>query len=294
MPYIPYYGGTLSTAFPLQFPQADINIVSMAVVLVEQFSLDGTGVTISHGTGFMWRGKTSIWLVTARHVFTGKNPFDDTHVSTNLFEPQEIRVHYSVGGLDSPTYRESNVFSLYMNSSPAWADDPQFTEFRTDISALPVNFGRKDIICVNDYPGFDDYENLFTQVGFQCFVIGYPTTAVAGLMLPIWRSGALASDPGVPIDGKPIFLLDAATGPGFSGSPVFRHHFGPAPFHDSSSPTGIRIDHNAVLRSRFVGVYAGRLNHPHVGAQTPYVFYGNRVPVIVSAGSGKAVVTPVR
>lgn len=264
----------------------------MAVVLVEQLANDGTDRALGHGTGFMWRSDDGLWLVTARHVLSGTNPFDGSHLSDELFEPSKINVHFGVG--ESTTYgRDARILPIRDSEGlPLWADDPQFSELKTDIAALPVDIGRADVFCINDAPDFGEHDDLFTHVGFQCFVIGYPTLAVTGLMLPIWRSGALASDPRVPIDEKPIFLVDAATGPGFSGSPVWRMQIGPAPFHDDSQPTKIRIDVDAVLRSSFVGVYAGRLNHPHVGAQTPYVFYANRIPIILAANAGMPRVRP--
>jgi hypothetical protein len=293
MPYVPKYGGWLSAAFPPQFPNATVSRYSLATVLIEQFSNDGTGTVVSHGTGFLWRAGSSVWLVTARHVLTGRNPFDDTHISETHYEPSIIRVHAGFAGAMGANRLHQNFEVNRDDGSPAWAADPQFTDLRTDIAALPINVGHPDVVCINDDEDFSKGENLFSHVGFQCFVIGYPTTSVTGLMLPIWRSGSIASDPGLAIDDKPIFLLDAATGPGFSGSPVLRVHIGPAPFHDPAQGTGIKIETDAVVRSKFVGVYAGRLNHPHVGAQTPYVFYGNRVPIIIAANKSRAPVHPL-
>ncbi len=294
MSYTPKYGGSITPDFPPQFPEAPTSVLSMTVVVIEQLANDGTGKALSHGTGFMWRAADGLWLITAKHVLTGRNPFDDTHLSATLFEPSEIKVHFGVGR-GSPIYgREAWTIPLYdKDKCPLWSEDPEFEKLKTDIAALPIDLGRSDIFCINDEPDFGLYDNMFTHVGFQCFVVGYPTLAVSGFMLPIWRSGSIASDPRVAIDGKPIFLLDAATGPGFSGSPVWRLQIGPTAFHDSSLPTGIRIDSDAVIRPSFVGVYAGRLNHPHIGAQTPYVFYANRIPLILRAGAGRARVRPL-
>ena len=237
----------------------------------------------------MWRAADGIWLITAMHVLTGKNPFDDSHLSPTHYEPRKIRVHIGMGIGEMTTGRTAQTFSLYDDDGNAlWMEDPEFPQLRTDIAALPIDIGRTDIICMNDDTDFGAYDDMFTHVGFQCFVIGYPTLAVTGMMLPIWRSGSIASDPKVAIDNKPIFLLDAATGPGFSGSPVWRLQIGPTAFHDSSQPTLLRIQSDAVVRTSFVGVYAGRLNHPHIGAQTPYVFYANRIPFILKAGVGHA------
>jgi hypothetical protein len=293
MPYTLTYGGTADGNFPLQFPQAPVSLLSASVVLIELLSNDGLGTAVSHGTGFMWRDEGRLWLITALHVLSGRNPFDGELLSPDLYEPTNVRVHFGVGQSPNVSRLPCTLPVKDDHGGSLWAIDPQFDELRTDIAALPIDIGRSDVYCVNDDPTFGTHDNLFSHVGFQCFVIGYPTLAVGGFMLPIWRSGSIASDPSVPIDSKPIFLLDAATGPGFSGSPVFRMQIGPAPFHDSTQSTGIRIEGDAVLRSSFAGVYGGRLNHPHMGAQTPYVFYGNRVPIIIEANPLLSPVVPI-
>ncbi len=294
MSYTPKYGGSLAWSFPTQFPRAEISGFSLATVLIEQLANDGTRVPLSHGTGFMWRSGEDIWLITARHVLSGTNPFDGSHLRKELYEPREIRVHLTIGLNSSDRARQAYVLPLRDSKDNAlWAEDPHFADLKTDIAALKISVGRQDIWCINDGPDFGSYDGMFTHVGFQCFVVGYPTRSVSGLMLPIWRSGAIASDPALPIDDKPIFLVDAATGPGFSGSPVWRIQIGPTAFHDDAVETKIRIDSDAVLRASFVGVYAGRLDHPHVGAQTPYVFYANRIPIILAANEGRAAARPV-
>lgn len=39
-----------------------------------------------------------------------------------------------------------------------------------------------------------------------------------------------------------------------------------------------------VLTTSFVGVYAGRLSHSHYGGEVPFVFYANRIPIILASG----------
>lgn len=294
MSYVPYYGGSINNQFHLQFPKARTNLISATVILIEQLSNDGQNNRISHATGFMWRNQGKLWLVSARHVFTGKNPFDGSVLSDSGYIPRIIRVHVGIGRTLGFVSKRELILPLYDDDRPLWHDDPEFESLRTDISALPIDIEDGNIVyCTNDDPNFGGHDDLVVDVGFTCHIVGYPTPHVSGLKFPIWRSGALASDPALPIDGKPIFLVDAATGPGFSGSPVYRVHFGPAPHYDDSVDTGIRIDTSSVRRVSFVGVYSGRLDHPHQGAQTPYVFYGNRVSIIVSSAAPIAFAKPI-
>jgi hypothetical protein len=156
-----------------------------------------------------------------------------------------------------------------------WLQDPEFDDLRTDIAALAcVTDPDRKVNCLND--NAEIFEDIFTHVGMECAIVGYPTSHFGGLMMPVWRRGSIASEPLLPIDGKPMFLLDAATSPGFSGAPVFRRHFGPLPQQQSDGSLKILADR--VMTTSFVGIYAGRLQHPHYGGEVPFVFYANRIP----------------
>jgi hypothetical protein len=146
---------------------------------------------------------------------------------------------------------------------------------RTDIAALAcVTDADRKVNCLNDNPKI--FEEVFTHVGMECAIVGYPTNHFGNLMMPVWRRGSIASEPLLPVDDKPMFLLDAATSPGFSGAPVFRRHFGPLPQQQPDGSINILADR--VMTTSFVGIYAGRLQHPHYGGEVPFVFYANRVP----------------
>ena len=76
-----------------------------------------------------------------------------------------------------------------------------------------------------------------------------------------------------------MFLMDASTSPGFSGSPVFRRHIGPAPVEQPNGSLVVLAGN--VLTTSFVGVYAGRLEHAFYGGEVPFVFYGNRIEQVI-------------
>jgi hypothetical protein len=99
-------------------------------------------------------------------------------------------------------------------------------------------------------------------------------------MTPVWRRGTLASEPLLPVDGKPMFLVDGSTSPGFSGAPVLRRQVGPLPLRQADGSIMIKAD--SVLHTSLIGVYAGRLGHPHFGGEVAYAFYANRIPLIAN------------
>lgn len=279
MAYTPVLGGGGLPSFPRQFEDSLVDPISMAVTPIEHLANDGSDVVLSHGTGFFWRDSGRTYLVTARHVISGTEPFTNAPMSANAFVPQRVRVFPSFLAGSTWIRSEGVTLNLYSDTSRLWLQDPEFERLRTDIAALEVNFPPEDgqqLVCLNEEIGSD---RLVTQVGFECSIVGYPTTNLSGLRTPVWRKGALASEPYLPVDRKPMFLVDGATSPGFSGSPVLRRHIGPAPIRNDDGSVTILADR--VISTIVIGVYAGRLQNRHVGGETPFAFYANRIPFIV-------------
>ena len=72
-------------------------------------------------------------------------------------------------------------------------------------------------------------------------------------MLPIWKRGSIASETPLGVDGRPIFLVDAATTAGMSGSPIIRK---------VTTLTADNRDIDALQEFssyELIGIYAGRL-----------------------------------
>lgn len=277
MAYAPTLGGAQNVKFPLQFVTSTVVGTSFACTLIKQLSNDGNDTVISHGSGCFWRHNGSVYLLTARHVITGRSPFDNSIMSATGFIPQRIMVF--------PTRIRNNIWqrtSIAVNVDqdvPNWLQDPEFEELRTDIAALLLlEDENAEVRCINDEP--DIFDDIYTLVGMECSVVGYPTTLFSDLMTPIWRRGSIASEPRLPLDGKPMFLLDAATSPGFSGAPVLRQHFGPLPINQNGEVI-MKLD--SIRKISFVGVYAGRLTHTHINGEVPFVFYANRINRIFEA-----------
>jgi hypothetical protein len=84
-------------------------------------------------------------------------------------------------------------------------------------------------------------------------IIGFPLGLSSGGMFPIWKTGHVASDMDVDYGGLPVFLVDATTKHGMSGSPVIARRIGM-----SRRPGTIVIGGGTV--QRFLGVYSGRIS----------------------------------
>ena len=273
MAHRPVLGGNLPERFVSQFATSSISTISMSATLIEHLANDGSDTTVSHGSGCFWRHGGIVYLLTARHVLSDRSPFDDSLLSKDGYVPRRLKV-YPMFNLEPGRLLRAST-EVDIPEDGCWLQDPRFPELRTDIAALAlVTDPDRKIYCLNDTP--EIFEEIFTHVGMDCAIVGYPTTHFGNLMMPVWRRGAIASEPLLPVDGKPMFLLDAATSPGFSGSPVFRRHIGPLPQLQADGSTNILADR--VMTTTFVGVYAGRLEHPYYGGEVPFVFYANRIP----------------
>jgi len=92
-------------------------------------------------------------------------------------------------------------------------------------------------------------ESLNTElklyVSQTCYILGFPDRLIhrprEDVVLPIWKTGHLASEPGFDFDDLPRLVIDATTRRGMSGAMVF-----------VTEPP----------RSRFVGIYTGRYKPP--------------------------------
>jgi hypothetical protein len=83
-------------------------------------------------------------------------------------------------------------------------------------------------------------------------IIGFPFRLNELAEFPIWKTGHIATEPLWDFKGRPVFLIDATTRGGMSGSPVLLRR-----------SDGDRINEAGELvltspDSRFLGVYASR------------------------------------
>lgn len=259
-----------SSYFRPQFPGAHTGGASFSCSPINYFGRDGSRLDF-HASGFFYRNNDNIFFVTALHCFSGKDPFTGRHISSSCFEPDQIEIFVSLNG----HRRERITINLLKEDEPQWLIDPDFTTLHTDIAAIEIsgNWDNKDVFCANDDPD----ENLLATVGADIFVCGYPSKHYAEPYAPIWRRGSFAYEPGLPVDGKPIFLVDAHVSKGMSGSPIFQKWFGPAPIQHG---TEIELLSARIVTQRLIGVYGGRVQDEAIGP-IGYGWYANRLTNII-------------
>lgn len=269
-------GNTETTWFPPQFT-GSIDGRSLIVTPIEYYDHSGSLLKDLHATGFFYRHEGEVYFVSARHALTGLDAFSNRAFSKSGYLPQRVRVFPGLKKEESNFRINLDVEVRTPDGEPLWLQDPEFAELNTDIACIRIDHQHKDLFWSIE-PSQD--ENLFSAVGFDCFIAGYPNRNYRDPYLPIWRRGSFAYEPSVPVHDRPMFLVDAATSPGLSGSPIFQRAHGPAPIVGESGELVVKGD--AVVSTRFVGVYGGRLDHTNQLAQVGYGWYANRIPMIVS------------
>ena len=113
-------------------------------------------------------------------------------------------------------------------------------------------------------------------VGIDAFIIGYPFGISTG-SFPIWKRASIASEPEIPIDGWPYFLVDSASREGMSGAPVIARSWGSAQleYGDHVTTPGVH--------SRFLGIYSSRIGaNDELRAQLGHVWHGKVIGEIIA------------
>ncbi len=218
------------------------------------------GLKLATATGFALRLDTGDYLITNWHVLNGRHPATGKPLDEkNLGIPDELVImHNSSAGIG--LWERASV-KLYENGNRCWLEHPAGPE--VDVVALPLIDLNPSIIL---YPfNLDLAEgDLRPEPGMNISIIGFPleygSEGIDG-SYAIWKTGHIASEPNANYQNKPMFLIDATTSRGMSGSPVVLRMI-----------EGLRT-HSGVFEfapapeTKFLGVYSSRMypDHAEIG-----------------------------
>jgi hypothetical protein len=237
---------------------------------------DEDAVIRGKGTGFLYRDRGKVFVITARHNLTGRNwetnefmnqdgyPVEPTHIRITMrrkvtSSSEEIIFIGQPGTTSVEIPLGMHVAALIDESwKPTWLEHPE-NRAAVDVAAIPfpddgtmqmLPWEEKDV-------GEDEYSKLaITQ---DLSIAGYPFGLVSGPALPLWIRGSIASEPSLYYthNGRniPAFLIDARTRKGQSGSPVMLFRL---PATIVAGPDGIP-KLTTGFNSRLLGVYTGRI-----------------------------------
>jgi hypothetical protein len=135
-------------------------------------------------------------------------------------------------------------------------------ELRGSVALLPVN----DLA-----PG-----KLAIMVGMEVFILGYPF----GSALPVWKRGSIASEPDLVKITTRYYLVDTASRPGMSGSPVILRSRNN---HILESSNWVVTDDRKPI-DKIIGVYSGRTDDLPGEAQIGMVWHADYIDEIIDHG----------
>ena len=210
---------------------------------------------LATATGFIVNKNNNLYLITNRHVVTGKdNQTDECLDKIHAGIPNKIKFWFP--------YEENGYFKwsvicldLYdVNEKPVWLEHPVYKN-KVDVVALNLgSFNQTKFY----YSCKSSYSPIVTE---NVFIIGYPfgyNVRPKEGKYAIWSTGTVASDPDLDleINGEqlPVFLVDAKTRKGQSGSPVI--YYNANGFNRENG--GLALYAGPI--SHEIGIYSGRIN----------------------------------
>ncbi len=224
-----------------------IEYLSVVSLFIEMY-FDGGESRIGIGTAFTVKKNEKHYLITNWHCLTGIDPISNKPLNENgLCNPDILKVWFC--GEKIGTWIPKSINLLDENGNHKWIEHPEGKN--VDVVALPLDEQYND---VKIYPM--DLELAHTQLKIYpskaVSIIGFPKGISSSGKFPIWKKGHIASDFDVNYNNQPVFLIDATTKSGMSGSPVVLKESGICEFENEAIANGTYI--------RFLGVYAGRID----------------------------------
>jgi hypothetical protein len=238
-----------------------------------------TDAVLSSGTGFAFSYDGAFYLITNWHNVTGRHPATAACLSETLSIPDMVSTMFRKK--DQPALGQRHDLPLYADeelSAPLWYEHPVHGR-SVDVIALPIPQQIQEncaLFAINAI----QFDTAFAEeVADDAFIIGYPFSQVPYLQLPIWKRASIASEPNVELDQLPKMLVDTATRPGLSGSPVVMQRVG---IHGMSGSVMTGTEIIGRIRN-FIGVYSGRIGADQEKAQLGIVWKAQVIAEILAA-----------
>lgn len=235
-----------------------------------------TDIVFSTATGFIFICNDKYYLVTNWHNVTGRNPETGEPLSEKHAGIPNIFLTYIRINNGNGQAKLEKIF-LYEDeemTKPKWLIHPDHKE-KIDVVAIELNSNEELVYSAINESDFNNH--IPPEVGDDCFIIGYPFEDFRYLGLPIWKRASISTEPTVNEDQLPKILVDTATRPGLSGSPVIYQRTG---VHNMTN--GLLSKNTLIGRIRgFLGVYSGRIGKGEIHAQLGIVWKSKVIEEII-------------
>lgn len=207
-------------------------------------------------TGFVVSKGEKKYLITNWHVVAGRNPQSNqpTHLQGKIPDALLIWHHGKTLG----TWVRKRESLLTKDGAKRWLEHKNgrtvdvvalpLTEVADDAQVYPLDLSLADV-------------DMVPEVAMPVSIIGFPVGLISAGFFPIWKTGHIASEPNLDYHNESLFLIDATTRGGMSGSPVVLRMAG-----GYKTKSGGTIMSSSGYRTLFLGVYSGRLpNDSEIG-----------------------------
>jgi hypothetical protein len=237
----------------------------------------------AQATAFLWLQDKTYFLITNWHNVTGWDPINGRALSENGFTPDCLIIRLlKLERNDGDTLLIEGkhlIVNLYgEDGKPSWFEHPTLGS-RVDVVALEIGEAGDWVIKSHPINTVGDFVDFQVVAGDDSYVLGYPLGLHGGANFPIWKRASIASEPEIDLDDLPKVLIDTATRPGMSGSPVIAVRRGTINPRDVSGLTDNTIIGTA---ETFIGVYSGRVDDDPLGAQIGVVWKAPVIPEIIN------------
>jgi hypothetical protein len=223
--------------------------LSLSTVPLSPFFND---LQLPEATGFIWKRRAKYYLITNWHVVSALDLYTKKHLLTGGSRPNKLRCHFliRIGQLErEPT----DVVIRDEDDQPLWLIYPAQAMRAIDIVAVPLDDSLKTkvaLLPVNELaPG-----KIAIMIGMDVFILGYPFGSKPP-SFPVWKRGSIASEPDLVRVTTGYYLVDTASRPGMSGSPVILRSWSNHILESNMWTTTT----DPLPVDRIIGVYSGRL-----------------------------------
>jgi hypothetical protein len=250
---------------------------------IDEFSLTTVPIDLyfneqplSKGTAFTWQHDNEHYLITNWHNVSGRDPNTDKHLSCTAAEPNMLHGLFNTKGKNIGDKHQLRIPIRQDSGEVNWLVHPTHKR-AIDVVAIPLV---GDLVSSIHFYSINKMgsADLLVRIGMDVFVLGYPfgpgTTG-----LPVWKRGSIASEPDLVPHVQSYLLVDTASRPGMSGSPVILRTY----YIHASQKGEVTLTTGAA--NKFIGVYSGRLHtHDPLETQIGMVWADTYIDEIIDGG----------
>jgi hypothetical protein len=231
-------------------------------------------LALPEANGFIWRRHKRYYLITNWHVVSALDLFTKELIAPGGSRANKLRCHFV-----RVEQRERELIDVPIrdeNDRPLWFIHFEQEKRAIDVVALPLDgesLKEVSLFPVNELAP----AKLAIMIGMDVFILGYPFGSKSPA-LPVWKRGSIASEPDLVRNSTGYYLVDTASRPGMSGSPVILRSWSN---HILESNMWTTSNEQSPI-DRIIGVYSGR--RKPTDAQIGMVWHVDYIEEIIDGG----------